>query len=263
MRAAAEDRSGARERKAGLKPMAERILLVDDDTEFRQEFAEALSDEYDVVQASSGQEALAILRKPNRIEAVILDVMLPGASGTDVLRQIKRADPRLGIIIMTGHSSKEVAIDALKGHADEYIEKPVELPKVFEALKSVLGARDGLAQSQPADTRGKIEQVKSFLERNSLKKVSLKDVAREVCLSPKYLSRIFEENTGIRFTDYRLRLKIAQAKKLLSKTGYNIDQISDKLGYRNTESFIRQFKKITRTRPTAFRRKAAGLRRKR
>jgi len=243
--------------------MAQRILLVDDDKELRQECSDALSDEYEVVQAANGQEALAILGRANRIDAVILDVMLPGASGTDVLRRIKQSDPALGIIIMTGHSSKEVAIDALKGHADEYIEKPVDLAKLRDALKTLLAARGGSVQLQAQDTRGKIEQVKKFLKRNALKKVSLRDAAAEVCLSPKYLSRIFEETAGTRFTDYRLDLKISRAKDLLCRTGYNIDQISDKLGYGNTESFIRQFKKLARATPTAFRKKARAAARRR
>jgi YesN/AraC family two-component response regulator len=244
--------------------MAQWILVVDDELELRQELDDALSEEYDVVQAAHGQEALAILHRPHRIEAVILDVMLPGASGTDVLRQIKELDPALGIIIMTGHSSKEVAIDALKGHADEYIEKPVNPAKVREALRSVLAAKDMPVRRQSADTKGKIAQVQEFLKRNCHKKVSLRDVAGDVCLSPKYLSRIFEEQTGMRFTVYRLKLKISRAKELLCKTGYNIDQISDTLGYRNTESFIRQFKKLAKATPTAFRKKAkAAVRRRR
>ena len=59
--------------------------------------------------------------------------------------------------------------------------------------------------------------------------------------------------TGTRFTDYRLKVKISQSRELLKKSGYNIDQIADKLGYKNTESFIRQFKKITGYTPTGYR----------
>ena len=57
---------------------------------------------------------------------MILDVNMPGSKGTEVLKDIKALYPDLGIIILTGHSSEDVAIEALKGHADEYLEKPLD-----------------------------------------------------------------------------------------------------------------------------------------
>ena len=105
------------------------------------------------------------------------------------------------------------------------------------------------------DGRGKVERVKGFLDRNVLKKVTLEEAAASVALSPKYLSRIFKQHTSEGFNAYKLKGKIRQAKLFLQKTGYNIDQIADKLGYQNPESFIRQFKKIVKSTPTEFRRK--------
>ena len=232
--------------------MPDKLLLVDDDREFREEFAESLSD-YDVIQANSGQEALRLLSRANEIDLVIMDVFMPGLSGTEVLKQIRNKIPGLGIIILTGHSSKDIAIEALKGHADDYLEKPVDIDKARETIENILAAKRTPAGLSSQGIKGKIEKVKKFVERNCFKKVYLEDAARAVCLSPKYLSRIFEEITGTRFTEYRLKVKITQAMIFLKKSGYNIDQIADKLGYKNTESFIRQFKKITRLTPTQYR----------
>jgi two-component system response regulator YesN len=232
--------------------MPDKLLLVDDDREFREEFAESLSD-YDVIQADSGQEALKLLSRANEIDLVIMDVFMPGLSGTEVLKQIRKSFPGLGIIILTGYSSKDIAIEALKGHADDYLEKPVDIEKARETIENILAAKRSPADLSSQGIKGKIEKVKKFVERNCFKKIYLEDAARAVCLSPKYLSRIFEEITGTRFTEYRLKVKIAQGTVLLKKSGYNIDQIADKLGYKNTESFIRQFKKITKLTPTEYR----------
>jgi YesN/AraC family two-component response regulator len=232
--------------------MPDKLLLVDDDREFREEFAESLSD-YEVIQADSGQEALKILARPNEIDLVIMDVFMPGLSGTEVLKQIRDNLPGLGIIILTGYSSKDIAIEALKGHADDYLEKPVDVEKAKEIIENILSAKRSPGGESSQGIKGKIEKVKHFVERNCFKKVGLEDAARAVCLSPKYLSRIFEEVTGTRFTEYRLKVKITQAMGFLKKSGYNIDQIADKLGYKNTESFIRQFKKITGQTPTEYR----------
>jgi two-component system, response regulator YesN len=234
--------------------MPEKILIVDDDAEFRSELRSAL-EEYDVVEAVSGKEAISLLQKPNQIDLVILDVMMPGISGTEVLRDIKRLSPNLGIIMLTGYSSKDVAIEALKGHADEYLEKPVDIDKTKEVIERLLRLKRGESEVSSCDRGDKIGIVKRFIERNCRKKVTLKEAAEAVYLSPKYLSRIFKEETGIGFNDYKLKLLIENAKRLLAETGYTVGQISDQMGYQNTESFIRIFEKLTSLTPTEFRTK--------
>jgi len=228
------------------------ILLVDDDVAFRKEFAECFED-YRFIEAGNGEEGLKILRKPNEIDLVILDVMLPGRRGTDVLREIKRIEPSLGVIILTGFSSKDVAVEALKGNADDYIEKPVDIKKAERIIADMLLNNTPDQQRYSDDINGKIERVKSFLRRNYHKKVNLEDAAEIVCLSPKYLSRIFKENTGESFSEYRLRFKIEKAKELLEVTGQTVNEISYKMGYNNLESFIRIFKKLEGCTPTEFR----------
>lgn len=234
--------------------MPDKILVVDDDEAFRSEFKE-LFDEYDIVEASDGKSALQLLKSANDIGLILLDIMLPGISGLEVLNEIKKTDPDVGIIMLTGFSSKDVAIKALKGHADDYIEKPIDLNKTKEIIEKALENKQGEKEVNTGDIPGKIEKVKKFIERNCYKKTSLMDVSRAVCLSPKYLSRIFKKSTGINFIEYKLKIKIGRAKELLVKTGYNVNQIADKLGYENTESFIRQFNKLAGFTPTEYRRK--------
>ena len=237
------------------------ILLVDDDKDFRDEIRDYLED-YKIIEASNGEEALKLLRKPNEIDVVILDVMMPGLRGTEVLKEMKRIAPELGIIILTGFSSKDVAIEALKGHADDYIEKPLNISKIKGSIEDLLEATEKKNMADTNSTKGKIERVKHFAERNYHKKVCLKDAAKVVYLSPKYLSRIFKQNTGVDFSQYKLEIKITKSKELLEKTGYNIEQISDMLGYQNIESFIRIFKKLTGCTPAAFRKKTEQRRKR-
>ena len=117
--------------------MPNTILLVDDDRDFRDEFKDCF-DAYRIVEAGDGDEALRILKKPNDIDLVILDVKMPGIKGTEVLREIREIAPDLGIIILTAHSSEDVAIAALKGHADDYVEKPMNVDKTREIIEGLL-----------------------------------------------------------------------------------------------------------------------------
>ncbi len=227
------------------------ILLVDDDNEFREEFRE-LFDDYDFVEAQNGREALEAIEKPNEIDLVILDVKLPDMRGTKVLREIKRIAPKLPVVILTGYSSKDVAIEALKGDADDYIEKPIDPPKAEQIIRLLL-ERTAAGPVEGQGAGGKVTRVQSFLSRNYHKKVSLEEAAALVCLSPKYLSRLFRERVGQGFNEFRLQQKIERSKDLLSGTEATVNQIAWQLGYRNAESFIRVFKKITGSTPSDFR----------
>jgi YesN/AraC family two-component response regulator len=232
------------------------VLLVDDDEIFREELGECLED-YHVIEASTGSDALEFLRKPNEIDIVLLDVMMPGRKGTDVLSEIKRLEPEMPVIMLTGHSSKDTAIESLRGNADDYIEKPVDVVLLLERIHTLLHRRGVEEAKYLPGADGKIERVMEFLRRNYHKKVSLEDVANLVCLSPKYLSRLFKEKTGTGFNEFRLGIKMEKASEILRETGLTVNEISYRLGYRNLESFIRMFKKTNGMTPTEYRDAAA------
>jgi two-component system, response regulator YesN len=103
------------------------------------------------------------------------------------------------------------------------------------------------------DIKEKIDKIKLYIEKNYEKVFNLNDISKIVFLSPKYLSKLFKEETGICFNEYKLDVKIRYAKELLDNSGNNIDQISFKLGYKKPESFIKIFKKITNLTPTEYR----------
>jgi YesN/AraC family two-component response regulator len=237
--------------------MTETILIVDDENEFREELKCSL-DEYKVLEASNGQEALKILTKPNEIDLVILDVRMPGLSGTEILKIIKKRESGIKVIMLTAFSSKDIAVDALRGQADDYLEKPVDVDKLKNSIENLIEAKKDKNKLDITDIKQKIERVKRFVERNCFKKVSLEDAAKTVGLSPKYLSRVFNEVAGIGFMDYKLKVKIGRAKEILTTTGCTISQLSDKLGFMNPESFMRIFKKVTGMTPTKFRKKKNG-----
>jgi len=234
--------------------MAYQILVVDDDADFREELRDCL-EEYTVLEAANGIEALALLKKPNAVDLVILDAVMPQVSGTEVLREIKRTKPGLAIIMLTGQSNKDIAIDALKGRADDYIEKPLNVASFLETVQGILAAKALKGVVHTHGIRAKINQSKQFIERNFDKKVTLVNVAEQINLSPKYFSRVFKEINGIGFNEYRLSIKISQASELLKNTDYTVTEIANRLGYQNLESFIRMFEKIMKLSPLQYRRK--------
>jgi YesN/AraC family two-component response regulator len=180
---------------------------------------------------------------------------MPQMSGTEVLREIKKIKPALAIIMLTGQSSKDIAIEALKARADDYIEKPLNIDKFLETIRTTLAAKAVKGFAAPHGIHAKIEQAKQFIERNYDKKIILEDVAGQACLSPKYFSRIFKEIAGQGFNEYRLSIKITQACQLLKNSDYTVTEIASRLGYENLESFIRMFEKIIKVSPVQYRKK--------
>jgi len=232
--------------------MRGKILLVDDNKDLRTDF-KLWYEEYDIIEASCAQEALDILSRPNELDLVILDVQMPGIDGLTALERIKAIAPEKSVIIMTGFSTKDTAIHALIARADNYIEKPFDLKTMRTAIEKELLAKPGACRPADMDIAGKIDHVRWFLEGNCFKRITLRDAALTVYMTPKYLSRVFREKTGMGFNEYKLKVKMAQAKKILRSTASSIKQISAKLGYANAESFIRQFEKIARTTPSGYR----------
>ncbi|MFH1855758.1 MAG: response regulator [Candidatus Omnitrophota bacterium] len=230
------------------------ILVVDDDSDFRDCLRDYLYD-YEIKEACCGDEALDILRKPNEIDLVLLDVMMPGHRGTEILKEMKELAPGIGIVILTGYSSEQVAIESLRGHADQYVDKIKDLEKLKDIVAELLNIKESEYNSDEKGMDGRIERVKEFVNRNYHKKVGLEHAAEAVYLSPKYLSRIFREKTNLTFSRYKLTVKIKKAKELLKETEYTISQISEKLGYQNLESFIQIFKKTTGDTPARYKNK--------
>jgi len=118
-----------------------KILFIEDDVEVAELLAEVFRDEgHQTRVAHSGEEGLAAIGR-ERPDAVFLDVRLPKMSGITVLREIRRADSALPVIILTGHAGPEDLVAAKRLGVTEVIQKSEVLNHFSEALARVTGAR--------------------------------------------------------------------------------------------------------------------------
>lgn len=121
-----------------------KVLLVDDEEEFVSALSERLMLRgIEVETALDGEEALARMSdKPS--DVVILDVMMPGLSGLEVLKRIKGSHAQTQVILLTGQGSTKEGIEGMRLGAFDYLIKPVdidEMLKKMQAAVKVLGAR--------------------------------------------------------------------------------------------------------------------------
>lgn len=112
------------------------VLLVDDEDRFRLTLAKMLrSQGLEVREAASGEAALQELAtKP--CDVVLLDIRMPGMSGLEALKEIKRQAPLTEVIMLTGHASLDVALELMRLGAFDYVLKPCAVEEIQAKIES-------------------------------------------------------------------------------------------------------------------------------
>jgi DNA-binding NtrC family response regulator len=114
------------------------ILIVDDEPIVRESIRDWLKDAgYQVATAESGEEALEMLKKQD-FSAVIMDVRLPGKTGISTLKEMKAIKPGIKSIVITAYPSEELASEAKKYGAIDYLIKPVNPDDLEKLIRETL-----------------------------------------------------------------------------------------------------------------------------
>lgn len=145
-----------------------KILIVDDDTEFRRHLIEVLKEEYQVDDASSATEAYEKLGTGD-FDIVLLDYMMPKQNGIDALYEIKRLRPKAKVIMITAFASIENAIDVIKKGASDYISKPFKIDNLLLAIRRVLEEAKFEEGMKKLDIDRTLSALASPIRRNILK----------------------------------------------------------------------------------------------
>jgi DNA-binding response OmpR family regulator len=114
---------------------APHLLLVDDDDDLAQVVSRALARRsFQVHRARTGNEALASLSNLRRLDAAVVDLVLPGAGGLEVVRAVRKAFPACRVVAMTGMAEPVMERAFMDAGADVFLAKPVELAALYAAL---------------------------------------------------------------------------------------------------------------------------------
>lgn len=115
------------------------LLVVDDEAAIRDLCARALCD-YRIVEAENGRDALDALER-GAVDLILVDVMMPVMNGLDLLKQVKERNPDQLVVVMTGYADKDIILRALKAHADDFIQKPLNLLQLKSTVSKALEKR--------------------------------------------------------------------------------------------------------------------------
>jgi len=118
------------------------VLLVDDEVSFVETFSERLElRDFEISKAFSGEEALEVLDENKNIEVVILDVKMPGMNGIETLVEIKRKNPLVEVMMLSGHADVASAIDGMKQGAFDYLMKPVDMDQIITKITEAVAKK--------------------------------------------------------------------------------------------------------------------------
>jgi DNA-binding NtrC family response regulator len=119
-----------------------KVLLVDDEVEFASALAERLQmRNYDVRTASNGLEAMALFHEAPP-DVVLLDLRIPGMDGLEILSNIKKFDPSIEVLMLTGHGDRESVQKGMQTGALEYIMKPIDIDELTSKINRAMKKRE-------------------------------------------------------------------------------------------------------------------------
>jgi DNA-binding NtrC family response regulator len=135
------------------------ILVVDDERGVRQSFNMVLKDEYHVLLAETGAEAIDIFIK-NPVDLILLDILLPDINGVELLEKLKELDANTEIIMVTAVNEIQTAVKAIKIGAYEYVIKPFNVDDVLTIIHRALEKRSLIKEVNYL--RSELDRVKPF-----------------------------------------------------------------------------------------------------
>jgi DNA-binding NtrC family response regulator len=146
------------------------IFIIDDERNIRRTLAMVIGGEgFDTEVAGSGEEGLTLIEKTGGVDAVFLDVLLPGINGLETLRRIKELDSQIEVIMISGHASVSDAVEATRLGAFDFLAKPLDRDRVLITLRNALAKRslnikirDIGEQDDPYEMLGESEAIKSL-----------------------------------------------------------------------------------------------------
>lgn len=255
---AINDEDAAQHNGTGQHTEETRILLVEDNDEFRQYLTEHLQKYYKIIEAADGKEGWqkALSAHP---QLVVSDVSMPQMNGVELSKKLK-ADKRtrhIPIILLTAINGEEEQLKGLNAGANDYLTKPfnfrilhariINLLELNKSLKDTYSRHIHMVAEQPAETESAdiklLNTLMAFMEsRLSDPNLSVEELSRHAGMSRGSLYYKLIELTGLTPIEYMRSVKLQKAAALLETSDYNVAQIAYMTGFGTPSYFSRMFK---------------------
>lgn len=245
-----------------------KILIVEDKDEMHTFLNELLGENYSIIKAYDGIEALKILENQEP-EIIISDVMMPKMDGVQLCNKVKNnvKTSHIPFIILTAGGSLNDRIKGLESGANSYISKPFHPHHLLVRIEKLLEEREVLKKYFKKDIDGKrlyslpikskekefIRKVINVIRANiDSEKLQSKLIEKEVGVSGSQLYRKVKEITGLSQGDLIRTVRLSFAAELLRSSALTVSEICYKSGFNNRSYFYREFKKAYNLTPKNY-----------
>lgn len=243
------------------------ILIVDDDEGMRGYIAKELSDEYTVLVASNGEEAVSVIRE-SKVDLVISDIMMPKMDGLQLCNYIKSTVEfsHIPVILLTAAVGMETRISTLKEGADGYIEKPFSMDLLRANVANLFKNKDiafhQFANAPLSHFSGTVvnKTDREFMDKLhnivtaglSEENMNAESLADMMGTSKSTLFRKIKANTGLGPNEYIRLCRLKKAAELLSSGNYRVSEVAYLVGFSSPSYFATCFTKQFNISPSAF-----------
>jgi DNA-binding NtrC family response regulator len=158
-----------------------KILIVDDDESIRGYISRLLNmSGFEVITASSGKDALNLLKVNPDVAVVLLDILMPDMDGLETLTEIKKASKELPVIMLSALGQTGIIVKAMRAGASDYLVKPFEEEELELAISKSIEKRKLLAEITSLKKKLRIDELKGEFIFTSPKMQKIKDVIEQV-----------------------------------------------------------------------------------
>lgn len=234
-----------------------RILVVDDNDDFRRFMRDVLKKDFTITEASNGKEAWEKMLD-NLPDIIISDVMMPEMNGYELCEMIKNdvRTSHIPIILLTAHSAQEQELRGLESGADDYITKPFNLDILCLRINNIVESRSHRQkrfkhQIDIAPSEITITPLDEKLIQNAIKLVednigdsdfSVEKLSKELGISRVHLYKKMVSITGKSPIEFIRIIRLKRAAQLLSESQLQIAEIAYLVGFNNPKNFSKYFK---------------------
>ena len=137
-----------------------RLLLVDDEERFRTTLAKRLREKgFEVADLGSGMEAIDYV-KENGVDIIVLDIKMPGLDGIETLTEIKKSNPGIEVVLLTGHGTVDTAIEGMRTGAYDYLMKPCEIDNLVLKINGAFEVKNERDERlKKAEERSRLDKL--------------------------------------------------------------------------------------------------------
>ena len=234
------------------------ILIVEDNAELRTFINDCLSDNYTVLEAKNGVEAMSILNSGNMIDIIVSDILMPEMDGLELCNQIKSniSFSHLPLILLSAKTDTGTKINGLKKGADVYMEKPFSIEQLKAQINSVLENRHNIhkkfiespleyyklnneTDSENALFIKKLNEL--ILENMSSEEFSIDNIASDFAISRTSLHNKIKSITGVTPNNYIKLIRLNKSAELLATGKYRINEVRFLVGFNSASYFAKCF----------------------